>query len=110
MVGELKILGLIPARGGSKGIPGKNIRRLKGKPLICYTIEAALASKYLNRIVVSTDSEKIAAIARETNVEVPFIRPAHLAKDNTPMYDVMVHTIHELEKNNLYIVRKSLWT
>jgi N-acylneuraminate cytidylyltransferase/CMP-N,N'-diacetyllegionaminic acid synthase len=94
----LNILGLIPARSGSKGIPGKNIRLLKGKPLICYTIEVALTSKYLNRTIISTDSDEIAAIAREANAEVPFIRPAHLADDNIPMYDVMVHAVHEMKK------------
>lgn len=98
VVEELNILGLIPARGGSKGIPGKNIRLLKGKPLIYFTIEVAIASKYLNRIIISTDSEEIAAIAKKTNVEVPFIRPAYLAQDDTPMYDVMIHAIHEMKK------------
>lgn len=96
----MKILGLIPARGGSKGIPRKNIRPLKGKPLIYFTIDAALASKYLDRIIVSTDSEEIAQIARKANAEVPFIRPTDLAQDTTPMYDVIVHTIREMEKNN----------
>ena len=96
----MNILGLIPARSGSKGIPGKNMKLLKGKPIIWYTIEAALASKYIHRTVVSTDSEEIANIAREAKAEIPFIRPANLAQDDTPMNEVLIHAIQEMERIN----------
>ncbi|MFX1506535.1 MAG: cytidylyltransferase domain-containing protein [Promethearchaeota archaeon] len=94
----MKILGLIPARSGSKGILGKNIKILKDKPLIWYTIDNALKSKHLDRVIVSTDSQEIAQIAQKANCEVPFIRPIHLAQDSTPMYDVLVHAIEEMSK------------
>jgi len=75
------ILGLIPARGASKGLPRKNIKLLLGKPLITWTIEQALASKYLDRVVVSTDDKEIAEISKKYGAEVPFIRPKELARD-----------------------------
>jgi len=88
-----EILGLIPARGGSKGIPRKNVRRLSGKPLIHYTCEAARGSRLLSRTIVSTDCPEIAAVAAEADVEVPFLRPPELAADTTPMIDVIRHAI-----------------
>lgn len=97
----LKILGLIPARSGSKGIPGKNIKILEDKPLLLYTIDNALKSKHLDRVIVSTDSQEIAQIAQEAKCEVPFLRPAHLAQDTTPMYEVLVHVIEEMSKLGL---------
>lgn len=75
---------LITARGGSKGLPGKNIRLIGGKPLIVWTIEAALRSRSLERVIVSTDSEEIAVVARNAGAEVPFLRPAELARDDSP--------------------------
>src|SRR6266851_8139992 len=78
------ILALINARGGSKSIPRKNIALLAGKPMIAWTIEAALLSPSLSRVVVSTDDAKIAEIARGFGAEVPFLRPAELARDDTP--------------------------
>lgn len=90
---DFKILAIIPARGGSQGVPRKNIRILAGKPLIAYTIKAALESKYHPRVMVSTDDESIAKIAKEMGAEVPFIRPAHLAQDDTPMLPVLQHAI-----------------
>ncbi len=73
-----EVLVIIPARGGSKGIPRKNIRNFAGYPLIAYSIQAALNSKYVTRIIVSTDDEEIAAVARQYGAEVPFLRPAKL--------------------------------
>lgn len=90
------ILGLIPARGGSKGIPQKNIALLAGRPLLSYTCEAALGSRILDRIVLSTDDEVIAEVGRQCGVEVPFIRPGSLAQDDTPSIDVALHAIEYL--------------
>jgi CMP-N,N'-diacetyllegionaminic acid synthase len=92
----MRILGLIPARAGSKGIPGKNIRMLAGKPLIVHTIETALESESLTDVIVSTDSEEIAEIARAADVEIPFIRPRELAQDDTPTFPVVKHAIETL--------------
>ncbi len=90
----MQILGIIPARGGSKGIPGKNQALLAGRPLITYTFEAARASRTLTRTILTTDSEAIAALAHGTNIEVPFLRPAALAADDTPMMAVLQHALH----------------
>jgi CMP-N,N'-diacetyllegionaminic acid synthase len=93
----MRVLGLVPARGGSKGVPGKNIRLLHGKPLLAYTAEAALAAKALNRVILSTDDEKIAEVGRRCGLEVPFMRPAELARDETPMLPVVQHALREME-------------
>lgn len=93
----MKVLGLIPARGGSKGVPRKNIRFLAGKPLLAYTAEAALAATHLTRIVLSTDDEEIAEVGRSCGIEVPFLRPAELAEDTTPTLPVVQHAVHFLE-------------
>ena len=98
-----KILGIITARGGSKGIPGKNIKKLAGKPLIAYTIEAAQKSGVFDRIILSTDDEKIARVARTYGCEIPFMRPKRLAKDKTPHFPVIVHAMDWLEKHEHYI-------
>jgi len=89
----MKILGLIPARGGSKGIPGKNSKMLGGKPLIQYSIDAALACTRIERVVVSTDSEAIASISKAAGAEVPFLRPAELASDQSPTIDTIIHAL-----------------
>jgi len=94
------ILGLIPARGGSKGLPGKNIKPLLGKPLIVWTIEQALASKYLDRVIVSTDSEEIAEISKKYGAEVPFMRPKELATDEAKSIDVVLYTVKWMEEND----------
>lgn len=94
------ILGLIPARSGSKGLPRKNIKPLLGKPLIAWTIEQALASKYLDRLIVSTDDEGIAEVSRKYGAEIPFIRPKELAEDNAKGIDVVLHTIDWLNEND----------
>ena len=93
----MAFVGLIPARGGSKGIPGKNIASCAGRPLIAWTCEAATASVRLARTVVSTDSEQIARVAAEWGVQAPFLRPTELAQDATPSIDVMRHALSWLE-------------
>lgn len=87
------MLAVIPARGGSKGVPGKNIRDLNGKPLIAYTIEAAVVSDIFDTIIVSTDSQEIANVAVSYGVEVPFIRPDELAGDTISSDDVIRHAL-----------------
>lgn len=93
----MRVLGIIPARGGSKGIPRKNIAPVLGKPLLAYTAEAALASRRLSRIVLSTDDAEIAAVGIRCGVEVPFLRPAELAYDDTPTVPVLQDVIRKLE-------------
>ncbi len=98
---DLKILAIIPARGGSKSVPGKNIRELNGKPLIAYTIESAKKIKdKFHRIIVSTDDEKIAEISKTYGADVPFIRPSDLATDKTPTYPVLQHAVHFVENQD----------
>jgi len=89
-------IGLIPARGGSKGIPHKNVALLADKPMIAWTIEAALASSVLDRVIVSTDDEVIAEVARQWGASVPFLRPARLATDTASSIDVVLHTLDYL--------------
>lgn len=95
------IYSLIPARGGSKGVPHKNIRLLCGKPLIAHSIEISLKSPFIQRTFVSTDSEKIAEIARNAGAEVPFLRPADLSKDDTRDLPVFLHFLGWLEQNHV---------
>lgn len=97
-------LAVIPARGGSKGIPKKNIRNVNGKPLISYTIQAALQSVYLDRIIVSTDDNQIAAVSEQYGAEVPFRRPAKLATDEAQTIDTVVHAIEQIEEKYDYVV------
>ena len=89
----MRVLGIIPARGGSKGIPGKNIKTLGAKPLLGYTIASALESTLLTRCVLSSDSEEIIRTGKKLGIEVPFLRPAELAEDHTPSLDVVKHTL-----------------
>ena len=91
-----KVLGLVPARGGSKGIPRKNIKLIAGKPLIVWTIEAALRSTLLEAVVVSTDDPEIAEIARQAGAQVPFLRPSELAQDQTSGMDPVLHALDQL--------------
>jgi CMP-N-acetylneuraminic acid synthetase len=93
----MNAVGFIFARGGSKGVPGKNIRRLTGKPLIAWAIEHAKAVRRLRRVIVSTDSEEIAAVAREFGAEVPFLRPAELARDDSPEWLAWRHALNYLQ-------------
>jgi N-acylneuraminate cytidylyltransferase len=90
----MKAVAFIFARGGSKGLPGKNIRPLHGKPLIAWSIEHALAVKRIERVIVSTDSEEIATVARDYGAEVPFIRPAELARDDSPEWLTWRHALN----------------
>jgi CMP-N-acetylneuraminic acid synthetase len=93
----MRFVGLIPARGGSKGIPGKNLAPCAGKPLLAWTCDAARGSRKLARTLLSTDSEEIAAAGRGLGVDVPFLRPAELAQDDTPAFPVMRHALDWLE-------------
>ena len=95
----LKVLGIIPARGGSKGLPGKNIRKLRGKPLIQIAHECATASGVLDRVILSTDAQEIADVGRQCGIEVPFMRPQEHAHDETPMIDVVRHAIAALAED-----------
>ena len=94
------VLGVITARGGSKGIPGKNIKKLGNKPLIAYTIDAAKKSKLINHLIVSTDDKEIADVCKKYGADVPFMRPKELAQDGTPHLPVMQHAIDFYEKKN----------
>jgi CMP-N,N'-diacetyllegionaminic acid synthase len=98
----MRILAIIPARGGSKGIPGKNIKLLNGKPLMEYTTEIALQSELLTEVVVSTEDESIAAVAKRLGIKLPFIRPMELAQDDTPTIDVIIHALQWYEKQTIF--------
>lgn len=93
----MKVLGLIPARGASKGVPRKNIKDLCGKPLLAYTAESSLSATRLSRVVLSTEDEEIARVGLELGLDVPFLRPVDLAGDETPTYPVVLHALRELE-------------
>lgn len=93
------VLTLIPARGGSKGLPGKNIRCFRGKPLVAHAIEAARDSRVAGRILVSTDDTEIARVAKESGAEVPFVRPMEIAGDESPVLDAALHALGWLQTN-----------
>lgn len=99
----MEILALIPARGGSKGIPGKNILPLGGKPAIAYSIAQALASQHINRVVVSTDNDEIADVAEAHGAEVPFRRPAAFAQDESPDIEAFAHALTYLRDHESYV-------
>ena len=99
----MKIVAIICARGGSKGVPRKNIRLLFDKPLIVHTIEVAMKCKLIDRVIVSTEDPEIAKIARANGAEVPFMRPEELALDNAPKLPVLKHAIHFLESTLKYV-------
>ena len=94
-----RVLAVIPARGGSKGLPGKNIRPLSGLPLIGHSIRAAALVPSLSRCIVSTDDQTIADVARGLGGDVPFLRPAELAEDSTPMAPVLQHALRAVEES-----------
>jgi len=96
------ILALIPARGGSKGIPRKNVMRIAGKPLIAYSIRHAQESQRINRVIVTTDDEEIADVARQYGAEVPFMRPSEFAQDLSPDIDAFRHALLWLKENEDY--------
>ncbi len=98
---DLNIVAFIFARGGSKGVPGKNIRPLDGKPLIAHSIDAGRRSKWIKRIIVSTDDYKIAEIASRYGAEIPFMRPMELSQDNSPEWAAWQHALKQLSNENL---------
>ena len=98
-----KTVVVIPARGGSRGIPDKNIRDFAGKPLIAWTIELALVARGVSRVIVSTDSERIAEVARKYGAEVPFLRPSEIAAAETPIEPVLAHAWRWLKDNENYV-------
>jgi N-acylneuraminate cytidylyltransferase len=102
MIRKPEIIALIPARGGSKSIPGKNIKPLGGMPLLAYSIAAGLQAELVQRVLVSTDSAEIADVARAWGAEVPFLRPADLAEDSTTDFPVFEHALHWLAENEGY--------
>lgn len=103
MYKEKRILAIVTARGGSKGLPGKNIRMMNGKPLIAWTIEAAKSSKYLDKLFISTDSREIANVCEAYGVSVPALRPQELAQDTTPSTHVLCYTLDFLgEKGEFF--------
>jgi CMP-N,N'-diacetyllegionaminic acid synthase len=95
----VNVLGVVPARSGSKGIPNKNLVSLAGRPLLAYTADAARTSRRLSRCIVSTDDERIAQAARSLGIDVPFLRPSELASDDTPMLPVLQHAAREMARN-----------
>lgn len=99
MSDETQLLAVIPARGGSKGVPGKNIRPFAGLPLIAHTIQFARLCPEIHRCIVSTDSPEIAAVAKEFGADVPFLRPPELAQDDTPMWPVLRHALTQVEQH-----------
>jgi CMP-N-acetylneuraminic acid synthetase len=103
MIDNRKVYALIPARGGSKGIPYKSIALLNNRPLLSYAIHNALKSSYIDRIIVSTDDEKIAAVAKQYDAEVPFMRPACLAQDDSSAYDYIIHALEFFRDEELYL-------
>ena len=108
MYKDKTFLAIVPARGGSKGLPGKNIKVLCGKPLIAWSIEAGLKSKYLDEVMVTTDYQNIADVSKQYGASVPFLRPDELASDTATSFDAIKHTIeyykNELNKEFDYIV------
>jgi CMP-N,N'-diacetyllegionaminic acid synthase len=97
MLKNKRILGLINARGGSKGVPGKNIKLMNGKPLIGYSIECGKASRYIDRLLISTDDPEIANVAKSFGADVPFLRPLELASDTSKQIDAIIHAVGYVE-------------
>lgn len=104
MINERKILAVIPARGGSKGIPRKNIIEVGGKPLIAWTISAARKSRYIDKLILSSDDDEIMTIARKFGCDVPFTRPGELASDTSGTVEVILHAINNIHEKYDYIV------
>lgn len=104
MIGQLAVLAIIPARGGSKGIPQKNIRNVAGKPLLAWTLEAAAAASYLDRTIVSSDDHEVIQVARALGADVPFVRPAELARDDTPGVAPVLHALSVLSGFDLVVL------
>lgn len=104
MGGSRLVIAIIPARGGSKGLPGKNIKKMNDKPLIWYTINVAKKSKFVDKIIVSTDADGIANISKSFGAEIPFMRPKELARDNSLGIDNYIYTIDRLNKELNYSI------
>ncbi len=104
LIGSNTVLGIITARGGSKGLPRKNILNLGGKPLLAWTVLAARESAYIDRLILSTNDEEIADTARKWGCEVPFMRPGDLAEDDTSSVDVVLHALQALDETFDYFV------
>ena len=104
MIDGKSVLAIIPARGGSKGLPGKNIKPLSDKPLIAWTIEEAKKSEYIDRLILSSEDKEIISIAKRYGCEVPFIRPQELARDDTPGIESVFHAIQTLPEKYDYVV------
>ena len=104
MYKEHRVLAVISARGGSKGVPRKNVRLLAGKPLITWTIEQAAQSRYIDRVIVSSEDEEICQVAKESGAEVPFVRPAELASDTASGVDVLCHAVENAGADYDYVV------
>lgn len=104
MIDGKSVLAIIPARGGSKGVPRKNVREVAGKPLIAWTIEAAKKSKYIDRLIISSDDAEIIGVAKAWGCEAPFVRPAELAKDETPGIDPVLHALEMLPGYDLVVL------
>ncbi|RXJ83098.1 acylneuraminate cytidylyltransferase family protein [Arcobacter cloacae] len=99
------MIAIVPARGGSKGLPGKNIKNLFGKPMIAYTIEEALKSKYITEVVISTDCKEIEKVAIKYGAKSPFLRPEYLATDSAKAIDNYIYTIDRLNKEFAYDIK-----
>ncbi|NAX29637.1 NTP transferase domain-containing protein, partial [Vibrio sp. V37_P2S8PM304] len=104
MLDGKKVIAVIPARGGSKRLPGKNIKQLGGKPLIAWSIEAAKKSKYIDRVIISTDCEDIAEVAQRYDGDVPFLRPQELAGDTAGTNGVILHVLDQIDESFGYVV------
>lgn len=104
MINNKKILAIIPARGGSKGVPRKNIRLIAGKPLIAWTIDEAKKSKYIDRIILSSEDKEIIAIAGQWGCEVPFVRPLELAQDNVTGIEPVLHALKNISGRYDYFI------
>ena len=97
MINGLRVLGIVPARAGSKGLPGKNYRLLHGKPLVSYALDAGLNSNYVDDVILTSDCQKCIEIANKTDAIVPFTRPQYLSEDKVPSADVIIHSIDHLK-------------
>lgn len=104
MLNDKSVLAIIPARGGSKGVPGKNLRVVNGKSLLAHTILMAQSSSFIDKVIVSSEDEKILSAARDVNPDVPFLRPQVLARDDTPSADVILHALQTLSHYHYIIV------
>ncbi|MDH5233096.1 MAG: acylneuraminate cytidylyltransferase family protein [Gammaproteobacteria bacterium] len=104
MISGKKVLGLIPARGGSKGLPGKNLKALDGEPLLGWTIRTARQSKYIDSLILSSEDDEIISMAKQYEIDVPFKRPVELAQDDTYMHDVVTHALDNIGEEFDYVV------